>query len=156
MSVLALLRQYPHLSGINFDLPAVIAQAEQRVGATEGGARIKHIAGDFFRSIPAEADAYLLITILHIFDDEHCLTVLNTCRRASTAQAKLLVVDMIHPDGRARAPLALHDLRMQLLSDGHERSETEFRNLFEQAGFHLRRMLPVPEYPYMILEGVPF
>jgi len=38
----------------------------------------------------------------------------------------------------------LMDLNMLVLSGGRERTEAEFRDLFESAGFNLRRLFPTP------------
>jgi hypothetical protein len=52
---------------------------------------------DFFQSVPGGGDIYLLKRILHDWNDEHCVQILRTCREAMSAEARLLVVDVVLP-----------------------------------------------------------
>lgn len=152
--LVALLRQYPRIRGILFDLPSVIAEAEKHLAATGVAERITMVAGDFFAGVPAGGDIYTFCTILHIFDDEKALNVLQSCRRAMSESAKVVAFEQVVPAGRAVAPLALHDLRMLLLEGGRERTQAEFEALFARAHLRLTRILPVYP-PFSAIEGVP-
>jgi hypothetical protein len=60
----ALLRIHPHLQGIVFDRPNVIAGASAAAGEFGLQERVTTVGGDFFQCVPG-ADLYLLKHILH-------------------------------------------------------------------------------------------
>ena len=47
------------------------------------------IAGDFFQSVPAGGDLYLLKFILHDWDDEHAIKILSNVRRGIDPKGRL-------------------------------------------------------------------
>ena len=55
------------------------------------------VGGDFFVEVPAGGDAYVLSQILHDWDDERCVEILEQCRRAMPDHGKLLVVELVLP-----------------------------------------------------------
>lgn len=65
-----IVKAHPHIKGINFDLPFVVAKAPEYVGVT-------HVAGDMFSSIPP-TDAILLKVI---FTQTYTLTLLLICNK---------------------------------------------------------------------------
>ena len=42
---------------------------------------------------------YLLAQILHDWDDERCVAILQQCRRAIPENGKLLVIELVLPEG---------------------------------------------------------
>jgi hypothetical protein len=154
----AVLQAHPPLSGVLLDLPHAIAGA--RAHLTEAGVadRCELVAGSFFDSIPGGADAYLLKAVLHDWNDEEAVAILRNCRRAVAAAGKLLVVERIMPE-RFEA-CALHhaiarvDLTMLVEFGGRERTQAEFRVLFESAGFALAKVTAT-SLEYSLLEGLP-
>jgi hypothetical protein len=137
----AILRSSPGLRGVLVDRPAAVAAAREHL--SEFGARAECEAGDFFASLPAGADAYLLSRILHDWEDEDALRILAVCRAAMTGDTRLLVVDAIVPEHAKDQPAAIWmDLYMLLLLGARERTEAEFRALLAKAGFTLRRTFP--------------
>jgi SAM-dependent methyltransferase len=150
--IAAILQRYPNLKGILFDQAATIAQA-RGVLANDGVLdRCDLVAGDFFAAAPAGADVYVLKQVLHNWDDDHARIILHNCRQAMAANGKLLVIErVITPDGSLHSHLV--DLRMMIVTDsGRTRTETEFRKLFETAGFTLRRIVPTTS-GISIIEG---
>ena len=105
-------------------------------------------------SVPTDGDAYIIKHIIHNWDDEHALTILRNCHRAMTGNGRLLVVEMVIPEGNAPSLGKLLDLEMLVLFlHAHERTEAEYRALFERAGFRLTRIVPTKS-PYGVIEGV--
>jgi hypothetical protein len=45
------------------------------------------------------------------------------------------------------------DLNMLVMTGGRERTEEEFRALYEKSGFHLSRVVPT-ESPFSVIEGI--
>ena len=81
--------------------------------------------------------------IIHDWDDERCLQLLRNCHAAMPAHAKLLVCEKVLPEGNGAAYIRILDLLMLLNTPGgRERTEPEYRSMFEQAGFRLVRAVP--------------
>jgi ubiquinone/menaquinone biosynthesis C-methylase UbiE len=138
----AILQRHPHLRGILFDLPHVIERARERL--TNAGLldRCELVAGSFFDRLPAGADAYLMRHIIHDWDEAKCHTILKNCHRAMTASSKLLVVESVIPPGNEPFGGKILDLVMLLIPGGQERTEEEYRVLFQQANFRRSRVIP--------------
>jgi len=141
----AILREYAALRGVLFDLPFVVESADAIVTATDVRDRCKIEGGSFFEQVPRDGDAYMLKQILHDWNDERAKDILSTCRRAMTKDATLLILDRLLPE-HAEAGEAVDafvtDLEMLTMGGGRggrERTETEFRELLDQAGFTLRQ-----------------
>ncbi len=150
----AILSQQPHLRGVLFDQPAVIAGAEASLRRQGLDARCQCIGGDFFSAVPSGGDAYVLGSVLHDWDDEACLRILRNCRDAMPAHAKLLVIEMVIPEGDAPFFGKLLDLQMLVSFGGRERTATEYNKLLAGAGF---RMLSVvqTQVPPSVIEAEP-
>ncbi|HLL72438.1 MAG TPA: methyltransferase [Pyrinomonadaceae bacterium] len=149
----AILRANPHLKGLLFDVPQVIAGASQRLEAEGVLQRTELASGDFFRSVPAGADAYLMKHIIHDWDDARALSILKNCHRAMPEDGRLLLVEMIVPEGNEPHFAKIQDLEMLLSPGGLERTEQEYRELFAEAGFELTRIIPTAS-PMSVIEAV--
>ncbi|KAH9725312.1 Flavone 3'-O-methyltransferase 1 [Citrus sinensis] len=86
----AIISKYPHIEGINFDLPHVIQHAPEYPG-------VKHVGGDMFRNVP-NGDAILIKWILHDWSDEHCLKLLKNCHKSIPEGGKVIVVESVLPE----------------------------------------------------------
>ena len=73
----AILRANPTARGILFDLPHVIATAEDAIAAEGLAYRCELVSGDFFASVPTGADLHLLKQIVHDWDDERATRLLQ-------------------------------------------------------------------------------
>jgi predicted O-methyltransferase YrrM len=129
-----IIRRYPSMSAVVFDQPHVVADAEEVL--TEAGIsdRVELVGGDFFDSVPAGADAYVLSMILHDWSDSEAVTILGNVRRAMDPAGKILVIDTIIPDGDTAHFGKMIDIIMLACYAGRERTEAEFITLFEAAG----------------------
>jgi SAM-dependent methyltransferase len=140
----AVLRANPTVKGILFDLPHVIDRARTRGflgGDLESRARSE--SGSFFETVPGGGDLYLMKHIIHDWDDDHCLRILANCRRAMNPGGRVVVVDAVIPPGNDPHPAKFGDLNMLVMTHGgKERTEEEFRTLFQQAGFQLTNIVP--------------
>ena len=134
----ALLRAHPRMTGILFDLPSVLAGAEPVLG--EMAERARTVAGDFFDEAPAGADLYVMKSVLHNWDDTDALRILATCRTAMKPEARLLAIERVVPQGNAPAEAKLFDINMLVVAGGRERTEPEYRRLFEHAGLAVARV----------------
>jgi O-methyltransferase domain/Dimerisation domain len=142
----AIVRSHPHLNGILFDLPEIIATANV-------DANIQPIAGNFFESVPSGGDAYLMRWIIHDWDDEKSLMILKNCHQAMPDHGKLLLVESLIPPGNDPSPAKFIDIIMLLMVGGRERTEEEYRSLLRSSGFELTRVIPTPSM-LSIIEAV--
>ena len=149
-----ILKAHPALRGILFDMPHVIEGARQYIAEQGIADRCEVIAGDFFQSLPRGADAYFMKHIIHDWDDERCVKILRNCHAAMPSHGKLLVSERIVPPGNAPSYSKLSDLVMLVMTPGgRERTEAQYRKLFEAGGFKLTRLVPT-ESEHTVLEGV--
>jgi ubiquinone/menaquinone biosynthesis C-methylase UbiE len=152
--IASILKANPPLKGVLFDAPPVVAGAQSRVEAERIADRCEILAGDFFQSVPADGDAYILKWIIHDWDDARSTTILKNCRRAMMKNGKLLIVESVVPRGSEPHFSKFMDLNMLVMTGGRERTETEYRTLLEASGFRLTRIIPT-ESPVSIVEGEP-
>jgi len=142
--IAAILSAHPDLRGVLFDLDTGLAGAGELVRRRGVADRCTTVAGDFFESVPAGADAYLLRFVLHDWDDEHAARILRTVRPAMTPGSQLIVIDHLlparadtSPDSRASLIIDMH---MYVLFGARERTEREMRKMLEAAGFEVERI----------------
>ncbi|KAJ0967135.1 hypothetical protein J5N97_024052 [Dioscorea zingiberensis] len=85
-----ILSKYPHIKGINFDLPFVVSEAPAIPG-------VEHVGGDMFDCVPT-GDAIFMKWILHDWSDEHCVKILKNCWKALPDNGKMIIVEGVIPD----------------------------------------------------------
>jgi hypothetical protein len=95
----AILKSSPATLGILFDLPQVVESAEPFLTAAGVAGRCTRVGGDFFAAMPTGADAYVLAQILHDWDDERSLAILRQIRQVIPDQGRLLIVELVLPEG---------------------------------------------------------
>jgi len=150
----AILSHHREPRGILFDLPHVVRDAPGLIDARGLTGRIVIEAGSFFESVPAGNDAYLLSHIIHDWSEAQCLAILGNCRRAMKPDSRLLIIEMVLPTGNAPHPGKMLDMIMLTAPGGQERTEPEYRQLLEKAGFRLTRVIPT-ESAASIVEVLP-
>jgi len=155
-SVLAIiLQRYSTMKGILADIDHVVSGASPYLISMGVADRCRTVPIDFFQSVPAGGDTYILKNIIHDWDDARSLTILKNIRTAlgNSKQGKVLLLEIVlGPGGHPLGYLA--DIEMMVLAGGRERTEQEYRELFAQAGFRLTRIIPT-QSPQSIIEAVP-
>jgi orsellinic acid C2-O-methyltransferase len=94
----AIIAANPNIRGVVFDLPRGSAEAPQKLADAGVAASCEVIAGDFFRSVPEGADAYILKFIIHDWDDEQSLAILKNCHKAMHQASKILLLERVMPE----------------------------------------------------------
>lgn len=150
-----LLRENRHLRGILFDRPHAMAGAWDLL-QKDVGDRCECVPGDFFAEVPRGYDLYVLKNIIHDWDDERALVVLQNCRDALRPDSRLLIIERILPP--RLAPCASHravahaDLTMLIGPGGRERTRSEYEALVNAAGLELLDIKPIAS-GFSILES---
>jgi O-methyltransferase domain len=149
-----ILQAYPGVNGIVFDSPHVVVGAEDAIYKAGLRGRCRAVGGDFFQSVPAGGDAYLLKHIIHDWPDDRATTILRNCRKGVNPGGKLLLVELVIAPGNAADFGKVVDLEMLAIASGKERTELEYRQLLAGAGWRLTRVLPTKS-PTQIVEAEP-
>ncbi len=156
--LIGILKANPRLRGMVFDQPHVAARAKENVAASGLSGRCEVVGGSFFGEVARGADAYLLKHVIHDWNDEQATLILRNVGAAMPANGKLLIVEGVYP-ARIEKSLesrgaASNDVNMLVCTGGRQRSEAEFRNLFEASGFRLTRVIRTMA-PVCVIEGEP-
>ncbi|KAH7576889.1 hypothetical protein ACOSP7_002424 [Xanthoceras sorbifolium] len=144
-------KAYPHIKGINFDQPHVVATAPLYNG-------VSHVGGDMFDTIP-KADAVMMKWILHDWSEEDCVKILKNCRKAIPEKTgKLLLVDFIIEE-EGNKIFGDIDVRFDLVmlahnKGGKERTEQQWKKLLEEGGFPRYKIIKIPSV-LSVIEAYP-
>jgi hypothetical protein len=154
--LLSILGKYPDMRGILFDVNHVIAGAVPRIEASGLADRCTTVAGDFFKSVPLDGNAYIMKHIIHDWDDERALIILKNIREGLDKKSggRVILLEAVLQSGNKPDMGKLIDLEMLVMPGGRERTADEFEDLFERAGFELTRILPT-ESPLSVIEARP-
>ena len=72
--------------------------------------------------------------IIHDWDDDKSLKILRNCHAVMSSGNKLLLVESVIPPGNDPFMSKFLDLTMMLIPGGKERTEGEYRELYDKAG----------------------
>lgn len=135
----AVAKEYPRLRGTVFDLPRCAETANDHLQSVGVADRASFLAGDFFKAIPTIADAIILKSVIHDWNDERSSVILHNCRQALPETGTLLLVERIMPESPTAKDEdkanAMSDLNMLRGPGGLERTEKEYRQLLNDNGF---------------------
>lgn len=148
----AILKRHPAIRGILFDMPSVADRARSTILSSGLADRIRIEGGDFFSSIPADADAYVLRHIIHDWEDTEAITILRQCRKVMAPGGKILVVEMVLPPGNEPSFGKWLDLMMMLVA-GRERTKEEYSRLYSAAGLKMTGVIKTNS-DVSIVEGI--
>lgn len=149
----AILKANPHLRGVLFDQPTIIDGAIEPLKKQDINDRVELVPGDFFESVPAGADIYTMKHIIHDWNDDESIKILRNIHRAMNEKGKVLILEMVVPEGNAPSPSKVMDVQMLIATGGKERTEAEYRKLLESSDFNLTRIIPTHS-PFSIVEAV--
>lgn len=156
--VAAVLSANPAMRGVLFDLSHATETANARLAAAGVAQRCEVATGSFFDGVPNGADVYLLKSVLHDWDDEHCAVILGNCRQAMGPHARLLVIERMMPEYLACSPhdqgIARSDLNMLIETGGCERTQEQFRAMLQATGLRSTGLVPLSD-GYSVYEAVP-
>lgn len=152
--ITSILKKNSHVRGVLFDAPQVIEGARPKIEAAGLADRCETVSGDFFKSVPAGGDAYVMKWIIHDWDDQKAITILRNCRNEMKPNGKLILVDCVVPETTEPHFSKFIDLNMLVMTGGKERTKEEFEQLLADAGFKLLRVIPT-DVPTSIVEAEP-
>ncbi|KAH7445173.1 hypothetical protein KP509_02G110500 [Ceratopteris richardii] len=117
----AITSRYPHLKGINLELPHIVANAPA------------YPAGHIYEFIKMQ-------WVLHNLKDDDCLKVLKNCHKSLPTHGKIIIIETLLPNTTENIPsnnrISLYmDVVMLAVLGGKSRTQEEFENLSIRAGF---------------------
>ena len=154
MLIARILKAYPEMQGVLADKSSVIEGAKKLLKSEGVADQCELITIDFFESVPNGGDAYMLRHIIHDWDDERAVTILKNCHKQMNKGARLLLLEEVILPGNEPSPGKLLDIEMLVFTTGLERTEEEYRSLFDAAGFELTRIVTT-KGAGNVIEGVP-
>jgi hypothetical protein len=137
----AILAAHPKTRGHLVDLAPTAADARHTFNAHALTDRTDVTEGSFFDPLPTGADAYLLLDILHNWDDQHAHRILARCVEAAHPTSRILVIEAVG-DQHANTEM---DLVMLVYYGGRERRADELRTLAAAHGLTLNTMTPLTD-----------
>ena len=153
MVLATILRANPQMRGILFDLEHVVAgaKAPDALGVRD---RCELVAGDFFKSVPAGGDAYIMKHIIHDWDDERADVILRNIRAALQGKrdGRVILLEGVVLPANEPDLTKLIDLEMLVLPGGKERTADEYKALFARNGFVLTKIVPT-QSPLCVIEA---
>jgi hypothetical protein len=154
----ALLEKYSTLRAVVMDLPDLIPVAKERFPVLDPAVanRLEYVGGDMFDSVPPAND-YIMKHIIHDWEDEKCVKLLENCYRNMQGNGRVICVDSVLPamGNVSGTPAKLLDLNMLVFITGKERTEEQWNHLYRRAGFEIRRVTPIHDnFGTSVVEGV--
>lgn len=155
----AILRAHSSARGIVFDTAEGLSQAGHTIEQEGLSGRIALESGDFFESVPAGGDLYILKSVIHDWDDDRAATILRNCRAVVPDHGRLLIIEPVFPttaDGSVPPFMYLNDLNMLVKHGGRERTRADLEQLCGQVGFAVTGVTPLPPYKaFSVVEVAP-
>ncbi|KAM7256350.1 hypothetical protein ACFE04_012091 [Oxalis oulophora] len=132
-----IISKYPHIKGINYDVPAVIEKSPPYPG-------IEHVAGNMFESVP-RGDAIFIKWVLHGWDDNNFVKALKKCYEALPDNGKVMMVEMVVPDypdatSACKSVFQYVACTVNTIKGRKERTERDYIRLGKLAGFSVIRI----------------
>ncbi len=137
----AILKKYPDLQGLIFDRKQMLSGTEKILASAKVGKRCQIVGGDFFDTIPAGSDLYIISRVLLNWNDADALKILRNCRAAMDSSATLLIMDAVLPAKEANTAELLMSLYVFMFGGHLLRTEDEYRELLSNAGFQSSRLI---------------
>lgn len=130
--LVGLLSRHRALTGCLLDLPEVVASATLPVALAD---RIQAVGTDLFQPWPERGDAIVLARVLHDWSDADAVRLLARARAATEPGGRVYVLELVLRDDSPGGGLL--DINMLVMTGGRERTEADFRSIFEAAGLRL-------------------
>ncbi|XVF42585.1 hypothetical protein PTKIN_Ptkin01aG0375800 [Pterospermum kingtungense] len=139
--------KYPHIKGINFDLPQVIKDAPHCPG-------VEHVGGDMFTEVP-HGEVIFMKCVFHDWSDEQCMKLLKNCYEAIPEGGKVIFLESMVPEVAMTDLVTTTTLNIDLgllhcLPGANERTKKEFEALAKEAFTSLKVVCRA--YNYWVIE----
>ncbi len=134
----ALLDRFPGLRAIVLEQPSVIDYTRRSLAEHGVAARCTFMAGSFLEKVPEGGNLYLLKSVIHNWDDDSAVRILQNCRKAMADQARLLLIEHA-ADETDPVGSAVPDVMMLVLFGSRDRTVADYDRLLVRAQFAVCR-----------------
>jgi hypothetical protein len=132
---------YPSIDTILFDLNEVVKNLQLD--------NINIIGGNFFEGIPPLAEAFILSRVLHDWDDEKAVRILENCYCALPQNGCLYIIE--NCSDYNQIDLSLLSLNMAAMCESYERSSVTYKSLASQTGFTFQEAVKLNELQTILI-----
>jgi hypothetical protein len=148
----SIIETFSTVRGTIVDLPHVVEEAKAKLASDRSRDRIALVGGSFFEALPS-ADAYIMKSVLHDWDDASCTKILGNCRAAMEPGGRILIVEGIVTDLPDSVFTKVLDIQMLAITQGgRERTVAEFGSILQAAGLSLTRVVST-QSPFAVIEA---
>lgn len=133
--------KYKELTCYFFDLVRVTEQFEN--------VNIQIISGDFFNEIPKISDALMLSRVLHDWEAEKAILILENCYVALPDNGFLYIIE--NCTDRINIDLSLLSLNMLAMCQSFERTSTEYIILCKKVGFTFQKAIQLNQLQTILI-----
>ena len=141
--LLELMGRYPQLNTTLFDSAEVLVNHHPEL-SNHYHERFHKVAGDFFKKIPTDADAYLFKGVLHDFSDDDTRKILKNCRAQIDPSARVLIAEQVIPEIPGPHPNKTMDIVMMALLDGRQHTLAQWQGMVRECGFKVTEVYNTP------------
>lgn len=149
--VIGLLRRFRQIRGVVFDLPPMIERAADHVDSAGLSDRVDLVAGDFFSSVPAGADVYVLKSVLGGWDDRRAEGIVRTVAAAMRPDSTALVIEPVLGYGTAYSASSIVHLQSLLLYGGPDRTREGYDELLDRCGLEIVEVIDRAALPIIVV-----
>jgi predicted O-methyltransferase YrrM len=139
--------QYPRLSLMSFDLPAVAPIARREIAKAGLISRIEVVSGDFFADPLPPADVIVMGNILHDWNEANKQKLIEKAYRALPAGGALIAIENVIDDGRRQNAFGLlMSLNMLIefgAEGGFDYTGAQYDGWCRAAGFSRTEVMPL-------------
>jgi len=142
-----------NIKGVLYELPHLEEMADNYFVEHDLVNRTKVVTGSFLENVVSGGDLYLLKRILHDWNDEICVRILQNCAAVMHDDSEIVVFDCIVPDDSKYDISKDIDVIMMVVFGGKERTEKDFEKLFAAAGLQINKISSIPGTMLSSIEG---
>ena len=137
---------------VDTEIPCMIGNEFKELYETN----ITFIEGNVFELMLSDNiyDYIIIMNLLHDFDDEKCLKILNNSSRYCNASTKFIVIEDIRHSEFEPHEVIMHGLRLSVeCSGGRQRTINEIERLFINVNYKLEKVVKIDNIFTMLVLG---
>ncbi len=135
--VLHILSNIPQSKGLVFDIEGSLRDTNKTIAKFGMEKSCQTVIGDVFEGVPPGFDAYLIKSVLHLFDDTNALKIFQKLSEAVANRGKIFVLERVLLEGADTNWANVVDCAMLVMTGGRERTIDVYKMLGQQAGLSL-------------------
>jgi len=133
-----ILECYPSIeTGTVFDLPGVVEVSKD----ISNHSKLCFQEGDFFKDQIPHNDCVIMSRVLHDWNDDQCIEILNNCNKSLPDRGCLVLFEMVMPEKPETDMGVRLNFNLLTMLGGRERSKREFQQIGIESGLKLDQII---------------